>query len=127
VRMVEPLIEILAQRCVLGNEYVFVNPETGKKYFDMSTVLPRLCKKVRIKPFTFHAIRHYGASYLASIGTAAKEIQQLLGHSELRTTEIYLQELADVAEVAENLKKDPFSGCQGVNEGVNKACKILNI
>ncbi len=127
VRMVEPLIEILAPRCIKGNEYVFINPATGKKYFDMNTVLPRLCRKAEIEPFTFHAIRHYGASYLASIGRPTKEIQQLLGHSELRTTEIYLQDLADVSEVAENLEKDPFAGCQGVNKGVKKACNILNI
>ena len=127
VRMVEPLIEILAPRCALGNEYVFVNPATGRKYFDMNTVLPRLCKKAEKKPFTFHAIRHYGASYLASIGRPVKEIQQILGHSELRTTEVYLQDLADVAEVAIDLEKDPFSNAKGVNEGVKKACKILNI
>ena len=127
VRMVDPLVEILAPRCAMGNEYVFINPETGKKYFDMNTVLPRLCKKIKIKPFTFHAIRHYGASYLASIGRPAKEIQQLLGHSELRTTEIYLQDLADVAEVSTQIERDPFAEGQPVNEGVNKSCKILKI
>ena len=121
IRMVEPLVEILVPLCALGNEYVFLNPETGKKYFDMNTVLPRLCKKAKIEPFTFHAIRHYGASYLASVGRSTKEIQQILGHSELRTTEIYLQDLKDVAEVAEELEKDPFAGGQGVSESVKNA------
>lgn len=127
VRMVQPLIDILAPRCQEGNKYVFTNPKTGSKYFDMNTVLPRLCKRAKIKPFTFHAIRHYGASYLASIGTPAKEIQHILGHSELRTTEIYLHDLEDVAEVSNKLEIDPLVKNNRVNIGVNVNGKLLKL
>jgi len=109
VRMVDSLVELLSSRCQTGNEYVFTNPKTGTKYYDMNTVLPRLCKRAKIKPFTFHAIRHYGASYLASVGVPAKEIQHILGHKELRTTEVYLQDLEDIAEASAQLETDPFA------------------
>lgn len=126
IRIVEPLYDILRPRCEAGNKYVFTNPTTRGKYYDMNTVLPRLCRRAGIKPFNFHAIRHYGASYLASIGVPAKEIQQLLGHSELRTTEVYLQDLADVAEVSTRLERDPFEK-ESVNMRGNEKAKVLKL
>ena len=37
-----------------------------------------------------HLQRHSGATELADLGTATHDVQQLLGHESLRTTEIYL-------------------------------------
>ncbi len=118
IRMVQPLIDILRPRCEAGNKYVFTSPRTKTKFFDMNTVLPRLCKRLEIKPFTFHAIRHYGSSYLVKQGATVKDIQQLLGHSELRTTEIYLHDLENVAEGLNKLGIDPIEkGLSGQHGG----------
>lgn len=129
IRMPVPLIELLQPRCQDkdGGSYVFTNEKTSDKYFDMNTVLPRLCKRAGIKPFTFHAIRHYGASYLAQHGYSAKDMQQLLGHSELRTTEIYLHDLKNVAEGVDGLEADPTFKGPVVNQTVNQKGKILNL
>ena len=38
---------------------------------------------------TFHSLRHTFASYLVSSGEPIRQVQQLLGHSDVRVTEIY--------------------------------------
>lgn len=43
-----------------------------------------------IKNVTFHTLRHSCASYYLSQGMDIKQVQQLLGHSRITTTEIYL-------------------------------------
>lgn len=42
------------------------------------------------KNITFHTLRHSCASYYLSKGMDIKQVQQLLGHSRITTTEIYL-------------------------------------
>lgn len=37
----------------------------------------------------FHSLRHTFASWLAQKGTSIYEIQKLLGHSDIKTTQIY--------------------------------------
>ena len=49
-----------------------------------------LCDKAGVKYFRFHPLRHFGASQMMKEGVDPKTIQELLGHSNFRTTEIYL-------------------------------------
>ncbi|MFH2091790.1 MAG: tyrosine-type recombinase/integrase, partial [Pseudomonadota bacterium] len=51
--------------------------------------------------FGFHTLRHLMASLMAdNPKTSIKTIQKVLGHSEARTTEIYLHELDGAMESA---------------------------
>jgi integrase len=72
------------------NDYVFVNQDS-KPYYYRSKFLKTLCIKAKVKPFTFHCLRHYGATKLDQAGVALCDIQELLGHQSPTTTSIYLQ------------------------------------
>ena len=69
--------------------------KTGEKkegpYIDRKKIMRTLCKKVGVKYFRFHALRHYGASLLDNANVPLGSIQKILGHENRTTTEIYLQ------------------------------------
>lgn len=71
--------------------YVFINK--GEPYGYRSKFLTNACRKAGVKRFTFHSLRHYGASMLANAGVPLPVIQELLGHSQITTTDIYLQSI----------------------------------
>ena len=71
----------------------------GKPYKTRSRFLKGLCKRAGIKPFGFHALRHYVASVLADTHkVSAKRIQRILRHKSLSTTERYIQNINDDLE-----------------------------
>jgi integrase len=49
----------------------------------------RLCKQAGLRPIGWHVLRHTFASHLAMAGVSIKVIQELLGHSDVRTTMRY--------------------------------------
>lgn len=53
------------------------------------TVLGALCKEAGIRRIGWHVLRHTFASHLVTIGINIKTIQELLGHSDIRTTMRY--------------------------------------
>ncbi len=78
--------------------YVWVDdqpgPHYGKPYKARRRFLPGLCKRAKVRPFTFHGLRRYVASVLADTHqVSAKRIQLILGHENLQTTERYIQNL----------------------------------
>ena len=55
--------------------------------------LGRLCKKAEVELFGFHGIRHLFASILASRNVPLVEIQHMLRHTSLATTQRYIHRL----------------------------------
>ncbi|MFA4919864.1 MAG: site-specific integrase [Thermodesulfovibrionales bacterium] len=98
----ESLREVLSK--MEHAEYVFINPVTGKPYDYRSKFLRTLCKNAKVTYFSFHCLRHLGASRLADGNIPITDIQQLLGHSRVSTTDIYLRSIKpSLTEAVEKL------------------------
>jgi integrase len=74
------------------DEYVFVNPRSGTRYIDRFELMRRICRRAGVRPYTYHCIRHFVASYLYDKEKRPlPEISRLLRHTNYQTTERYLQ------------------------------------
>ncbi|MBN2412266.1 tyrosine-type recombinase/integrase [candidate division KSB1 bacterium] len=48
------------------------------------------CKKFNIEGLTFHSLRHTFATYTHNAGIDIKYVQDLSGHSDIKTTMVYI-------------------------------------
>lgn len=72
--------------------WLFEGQKAGTPYSEksISNVLKQAVSRTKIsKPVTLHWLRHSYATHLLESGTDIRYIQQLLGHSSSRTTELY--------------------------------------
>ena len=65
------------------------------RYDYRKKMMHALCKKAEVRLFTFHALRHFTASFLDDAGTPLTAIKDLLGHQRSTTTDLYLQSLRE--------------------------------
>jgi len=71
-----------------GEEYVFGRK---KPYAYKIKRLRKLCKKIGIPNIGFHDIRRYGASILASKNIPLRDIQDILRHTDIKNTQLYMK------------------------------------
>jgi integrase len=65
----------------------------GHPFKQRRWTIGRWCKKAKVKPFGWHAIRHLTAMELYRRGYSIKHIQMILRHQRATTTDIYLRRL----------------------------------
>jgi integrase/recombinase XerD len=88
------ILELLRKYYVIyrPKHFLFEGSLPGAPYSEKSlqSVLKQALQKAKIeKPVTLHWPRHSYATHLLENGTDLRYIQELLGHSSSRTTEIY--------------------------------------
>ena len=85
----------------MQSDHVFVCVENtpycseyhGQPFKHRQHFMKRACRRAGVKPFGFHAIRHFTASYLFQKGHPVSVIQQILRHKSPNTTTRYLRKL----------------------------------
>ena len=96
--MTDTIHDVLLRRWNNRNKmipYVFHNQDGSQlTYQQKRKMMKNLCKKAKVTPFGFHAIRHHVASILADSGKASlSQIQRLLRHKRSTTTDRYIKTL----------------------------------
>ena len=80
--------ELLALSQNPKGEYVF-SDRKGRPFKDIKTAFLSALRKVRIKDFRFHDLRHTFGSQLVMQGVDLKTVQQLMGHKDIKMTMRY--------------------------------------
>lgn len=70
-------------------EYVFANPYTKTKYISIHKGFGEVLKKAKIEKFRFHDLRHTAATRMTEMGIDLAVVQEILGHSDVKTTMRY--------------------------------------
>lgn len=60
-----------------------------------SKVFKRIARDCGIEDASFHKMRHTAATYMLASGINIKVVKEILGHTDIKTTEIYAQVLTD--------------------------------
>ncbi|MBU0958874.1 MAG: tyrosine-type recombinase/integrase [Nanoarchaeota archaeon] len=74
----------------MGQEYLFTGPKGSLSDRNIQKIVREATKKAKInKKVSPHTLRHSFATHLLENGTDIRMIQELLGHADLSTTQIY--------------------------------------
>jgi len=91
----------------------FCDQYYGKPFTNRQHFMRRICKKAKVKPFGFHAIRHLAATVQYHNGQGLNWLQAFLRHKNATTTEKYLKSLG-----LKPLRK-------GLDEGFKRKAEII--
>lgn len=70
-----------------GSEYLFANPKTGKPFISIFYSWDNARTQAGLKDVRIHDLRHSFASFLVNAGRSLYEVQKLLGHTQIKTTQ----------------------------------------
>ena len=72
-----------------GCEYVLPNPDTLQPYVHIFSSWDTARKKAGLPNLRIHDLRHSFASFLVNSGRSLYEVQKILGHTQVKTTQRY--------------------------------------
>lgn len=74
-----------------SGDYVFVSPKTGTRFTDIKHSFQKACELAGIEGLVWHDLRATFGTRLGEAGFDAFTIAQLMGHSDVRTTQRYVR------------------------------------
>lgn len=83
------LLQDLQEKADPAFEYIFANPRTGKPFVSIFYSWDTARKEAGLPELRIHDLRHSFASFLVNAGRSLYEVQELLGHADIRTTSRY--------------------------------------
>jgi len=72
-----------------GCDWVFANPDTGKPFVSIFCAWNTARRKAGLTDVRIHDLRHSFASLLINSGRTLYEVQRILGHTQVKTTQRY--------------------------------------
>lgn len=80
-----------ARPCEVDNVFMQLQSDAdkGKPFTHRSKYMPKVCQKLGIKPFGFHALRHKSAA-ITFVSQGLNAAQMLMGHYRATTTDRYV-------------------------------------
>ncbi|BBP45107.1 integrase [Thiosulfatimonas sediminis] len=108
VPMTDGLMDLLAQvPRYEGCDWVFPNPDTKKPYQHIFYAWDVVRKRAGMPELRIHDLRHSFASFLVNGGRSLYEVQKILGHTQVKTTQRYAHlsqdSLRSAADTATNM------------------------
>lgn len=95
--MTDDLLAMLVEhRRQASTGWVFPDPATGEPYTSRQHWMGNVCRRAGVKPFGLHGIRHLTASILVQADMPLIDVQTILRHKALSTTERYVHRLKSV-------------------------------
>jgi site-specific recombinase XerD len=86
----------------VGVDWAFANPETGKPYVSIYYAWNTARQNVGLSDVRMHDLRHSFASLLIISGRTLYEVQHILGHTQVKTTQRYAHLSQDTLMAAAN-------------------------
>ena len=90
-----------------ASDHIFLNPRTGKPFQQIFRSWDSARRRAGLPDLRLHDLRHSFASYVINAGHSLYEVQQLLGHTQVTTTQRYAHlsndRLLTAAETAANV------------------------
>ena len=83
-------------------EWAFANPGTGKPYVSIFCAWNTARKSAGLSDVRVHDLRHFFASLLINSGRTLYEVQHILGHTQVKTTQRYAHLSQDTLLAAAN-------------------------
>ena len=85
-----------------GCDWAFANPDTGKPYVSIFYAWNTARKQAGLSDVRLHDLRHSFASLLINSGRTLYEVQHILGHTQVKTTQRYAHLSQDTLLAAAN-------------------------
>ena len=110
-RLTEVMGEAKAAKC----PWIFPNPKTGQPFVSIFFAWNTARIKAGVPDVRIHDLRHTFASTLVNHGVPIYEVQKILGHQHIRTTERYAHLCADRLQVSASVAGHRFAGIWGLS------------